>query len=68
MSDILEKSAEHQELILQSLITAKKSTGGITPNGKCHYCLEEVASPKLFCDGDCATDHDRLTDKSFRRL
>lgn len=68
MSDNLDRSAEHQELILKSQIATRKDTGNVTPTGTCHYCKESVAQPKLFCDGDCADDFDRITNPGYRRI
>lgn len=42
--------------------------GGLVPNGICHNesCEAEVDGKKLFCDGDCATEHHKAS-KRFKR-
>lgn len=59
MSDILDKSARQQEVIMESLLKVRRDVPDIVPTGKCHYCDEDIEMPKLFCDGDCADDYDK---------
>jgi len=32
--------------------------GGLTPQGFCYNCEKDIPKPKLFCNGDCAKQHD----------
>lgn len=42
--------------------------GGLVPRGTCYNpdCEEAVADKKLFCNGDCATEHHKAS-KRFKR-
>ncbi|MFW9605063.1 MAG: hypothetical protein ACMV0I_00610 [Pseudomonas sp.] len=35
------------------------------PNGRCQFCSEPVDGERLYCDIDCAADHER--EKAARR-
>lgn len=59
MSDIIDKSTRQQELILESLIQQRAEVPKLFHSGRCHFCDEDVESPKLFCNGDCADDYDK---------
>lgn len=43
--------------------------GGLVPNGICHNedCEAEIAEKKLFCDGDCATEHHKASKRFGKR-
>lgn len=41
-------------------IRNRSQTRELHPNGTCHFCEEPVSGEKLFCDSDCADDHQRL--------
>ena len=54
--------ADAAENEVQSYIesTIRKNSNGnkqLLPIGMCHYCDEPVDHPKLYCNGECATDH-----------
>jgi hypothetical protein len=42
--------------------------GGLVPMGICHNerCEAEIAPKKLFCNGDCATEHHKTTHRLKR--
>lgn len=49
-----------QEAIYQS----GKNLFKLKPKGLCHYCDDPVEYPKLYCNSDCASDHDKLIKRS----
>lgn len=62
MADILDQAQLHTENELQEAIIAARSTPvtpGVKPEGYCHYCFEDIEEPQLFCNADCATNHER---------
>lgn len=61
MADPADIAAKLQQMH-NDLAAAKRRPGpDIRPNGHCHYCGEDILAPKLYCDSDCADDHDRET-------
>jgi hypothetical protein len=61
MMDVADRAESEVESYVTSQINHNKLLHGckITPKGKCHYCEEPVEHPKLFCNGECASDYDR---------
>lgn len=64
-ADQLENADRLTEIHTRTTIESIRSLAGrreLEPQGKCHFCAEvfEEGDPRLFCDGDCATDHERL--------
>lgn len=60
MSDTLDLVTEHADLLLQArLQTVKNSLTArkFQPCGRCYYCEEPVQEGQVYCDDDCATDH-----------
>jgi len=56
---------EEREIELRiALVKQESGRRALQPIGKCHSCYEPFpdgkADPRLFCDGDCATDHERI--------
>lgn len=50
-----------QSTFLEAAIKTARSQGrALLPKGRCYFCDESITKPKLFCDGDCATDHEKL--------
>mgnify|MGYP001774060525 CR=1 FL=1 len=67
MPDDFERAAEYEEIDRTAAISmARRPVAGLAFTGACHFCLEPVAEPQRFCDGDCASDHERMV-ASVRR-
>lgn len=68
MSDILDNTDEVETRLLQLRIQAAQNySSTLKPIGKCHWCEELFSkeTPKLFCDSECAIDHEKH--KEFNR-
>lgn len=63
MSDDIERATRDHAVVLESLIKVRRDVPNIRHTGKCHYCEAKVDPPKLYCSGDCATDHDKEMNK-----
>lgn len=57
--------AERESLVAQ--VRAKVGLQELQPDGECHWCGDEVASPRLFCDGGCASEWDMARKRQTRR-
>lgn len=61
MSDILGQADKATTMLTNAAIASVRNAmmrRELEPNGTCHNCNELVDDPrKLFCDGDCASDH-----------
>lgn len=56
--DAVDRATEEERRVTDNAIrSARKDVPNLRPIGRCHYCREEVAQPKLYCDEDCANDH-----------
>lgn len=65
MADIIDDANEQAELALAFSLRARKPT--LAPTGCCYNCDAELAIDRpLFCDGDCARDHERRTSAKAR--
>ena len=46
-----------QRHLTQALAAQRARSGGLKPQGICHYCgNDEGMARRLFCDADCASD------------
>ena len=59
MADIVDKANDWNELRLDLLLKHRKRDT-LPAIGTCHYCEAAVKGGKLFCNSDCAEDHQRL--------
>lgn len=69
MSDTLDLVTEHVDLLMQARVqTVKNSltTRQFLPRGHCHYCKEPVLDGQVYCDEDCATDHNDELEAAIR--
>lgn len=57
MADIIDNANNHAELFLQSALS-KRMQISLKPCGRCHYCNEVVSAAHLYCDSECAKDHE----------
>lgn len=57
-SDIIEEKLKAQRI---AAIRQQASAQNLPRIGKCHWCDEPVEPVKVFCDADCAHDHNRHT-------
>ena len=67
--DITEQSDFERENYIQSAIKKSSSSikcGKLSPQGYCYNCEEDIEKPKLFCNGNCATQFE-ITNKHLRR-
>lgn len=54
----------------ESLVAAARAQVGMNqlkPDGECHWCGDEIARPRLFCDAGCASDWDMARKRRDRR-
>lgn len=59
MADICD-AAENEIAAIHEYALAKASRGShLVSTGFCHYCGEGVTAGRLYCDGDCQSDHER---------
>lgn len=71
-SDPSDRATLEEEREINRRIELTKQAGRtIQPVGKCHSCYEPFpdgrADPRLFCDGDCASDYERITRSQQQR-
>lgn len=73
-SDSSDRATLEEERELERRIELSRqavSQRSLQPIGKCHSCYEPFPDgkddPRLFCDGDCATDHERITRSQQQR-
>ena len=57
-----------QLLIQEGLHRAKQQNLKLRPYGKCHNCEEKVGTGMVFCDSDCAEDHEKIRKAQEQRL
>lgn len=71
MSDILGQADKVTAMFTDAAITSARNAvtrRELEPNGKCHNCNDYLDDPrKLFCDGDCASDHAQRQRVGIRR-
>ena len=62
MPDEIDLANEQADRWLQQSLAATRTAGRtLQPRGNCHYCeavFPAEESQKLFCDSDCAKDHE----------
>ena len=51
-----QQEAQQRQFTIQNALSKKGPS--LTHSGECHACFAEVAAPKLFCDGHCATRYE----------
>lgn len=66
MADEIDQANDQAERWLnQALASTRNTAPKLSPRGSCHYCEAEFDpkdpdfSRKLFCDNDCAHDHEQ---------
>lgn len=65
MADEIDRASQEVDSYLANVIrNSSKKVNPLTPNGYCYNCDEEVAHPKLFCNGVCASEHHRLSSRT----
>lgn len=57
--------ATEQHILDMRVQAIRNQTVELSPIGECHWCDTpfDKDSPKLFCDGECATDWDKFNKK-----
>ncbi len=60
-ADPVDKASAIEEEARQRAIAKARANSKptILPKGSCYNCEEPLNNKKLFCDADCATDHDK---------
>lgn len=59
-ADPIDKASQIEEETRQRAIAnARANTHKLTSKGSCYNCEEPLAGQKLYCDADCATDHEK---------
>jgi hypothetical protein len=56
--DDADRAQQEEAHALQEALYNRRKT--LTACGFCHYCNEAVEARFVFCDQDCAADHERL--------
>lgn len=65
MADIIDDANAQADLALGLLLTVRRPV--LAPTGACHNCDALLgAEQPLFCDADCARDHERRADARVR--
>ena len=64
--DDCDRAAKLQQIEREAAAARRVEVPQIKPNGACHYCLAPVGPRQLFCDSDCAADHDRELRRALR--
>ena len=57
MADDADRVTERQEIEEELRRRYHPVVKTLNHTGQCHWCNEDVVKPKLFCNGDCASDH-----------
>lgn len=60
MADDADRAAKLQAATNASAAAQRKPVPRIEPEGWCHCCGEDVAEGALFCNGECASEFERL--------
>lgn len=60
MADDADKAAEIQAEVNRSAASYRRPESGVQPEGYCHACGEDIGPGRLFCNGDCADEHERM--------
>ena len=59
MSDIIDLANDNAERNLSAAIEACRRAPSRPARGTCWFCEEPLSAAQKFCDGDCASDHER---------
>lgn len=59
MSDVADRADWRIEKDLEIARAYVKGLPVLVRDGYCHFCDEDVASGRLFCDADCRDDYDK---------
>ncbi|MFJ2987757.1 DUF2116 family Zn-ribbon domain-containing protein [Collimonas sp. NPDC087041] len=59
MSDIADRAAWRIEKDLQNARADVMKQPTLNSDGHCHFCDEQIAHERLFCDVDCRDDYDK---------
>jgi len=62
--DISDQATRREEEFTAAALAVRKPA--IKPVGVCHSCGEDVGETKLFCDGDCRDDWQRIKSANER--
>lgn len=59
-ADPIDKASQIEEESRQRAIAAARAnTFKLPAKGQCYNCDEPLEGKKLYCDADCATDHEK---------
>ena len=58
--DDLDRARHLQAAMNEAAAAVRKPVPGISAEGWCHACGEDVDETRLFCDSDCAEEYERL--------
>lgn len=56
--DVDDYASELEELHRNQALAYRKPV--LSPNGRCHNCLEEIEGSRLFCSIDCRSDYELI--------
>jgi hypothetical protein len=59
MADEIDMANELAELALTHALRNIAAAPRLPPKGFCYYCDAPVEGAQLFCDKDCANDHEK---------
>lgn len=60
MADFADKASELQAAEIEASLAAAKKATGLARTGRCHNCDEEVEPEQIYCDGECAEEHEYI--------
>ena len=58
--DDLDRARHYQDMLNLEATSKRKPTPALDYTAECHNCGEAVASPKRFCDSDCADEWEEI--------
>lgn len=59
MADEIDMANEMADLHLKTALANVRAQPKLPPKGECYYCESKVEGEKLYCDADCASDHEK---------
>jgi hypothetical protein len=65
----LDIAAEREQMERDYLVAQirRHPGSGLIACGECHFCAEPVSSNRLFCNSECAEDHEHESNRRAKR-
>lgn len=61
--DEADRAQKRMEQELELMLSHMPKSEPLPYTGVCHWCGEDVPEGKLYCDGDCASDHSKYGER-----